>query len=317
MSNVPDATQPVPASRRLPDLHTLELLVAIAETGSIGRAAARLSITQPSASARMRTLERRLRLDLLDRSTRGSRLTPAGLLLTDWAREVLAQAHRLAESLAVLQSQQQGQLRIAASLTLAEHLLPAWLMTLRRQIPGVHAVMRVSNSQQVIAAVRHGEADLGFIEGPYVPQDVRALPVGHDRLIVVTAPHHGWTRRSVPLSGAELADTPLLLREAGSGTRETLEHALRPWDGPSVPVLELGSTAPLRSAAAQGAAPAVLSRLAVAEDLAAGRLVEIPVAEDVRLARTLHAVWPHDTELPESARTLLQLARAQGAGSER
>jgi DNA-binding transcriptional LysR family regulator len=301
-----------PASRRLPDLETLELLVAVADTGSIGRAAAQQQITQPAASARLRTLERKLALRLLDRSRRGSRLTPAGLVVTDWARGVLDQAHVLAEALAALQAQQRGELRLAASLTLAEQLLPGWLVSLRQVSPATHVGLRVTNSHQVIEALRHGEADLGFIEGPFVPRDLRSFAVGRDRLAVVTAPDHPWARRRTPVSGAELAETPLLLREPGSGTRETLERALRPWVGPSVPVLELGATGPLRSAAAQGAAPAVLSLLAVTDDLEAGRLVEVPVAEEVALTRVLRAVWRAGTELPAPARLLLDVARRSG-----
>ncbi|WP_328806712.1 LysR substrate-binding domain-containing protein [Streptacidiphilus fuscans] len=316
----------LPTSRRLPDLQTLELLVAVADTGSIGRAAAQQRITQPAASARLRTLERKLDLLLLDRSRRGSQLTPAGLVVTDWARGVLEQAHVLAESLAALQAQQRGELRLVASLTLAEQLLPGWLISLRQVSPGTHVGLRVTNSHQVIEALRHGEADLGFIEGPFVPRDFRSVPVGRDRLAVVTSPEHPWARRTapgatpiaepVPVTGAELAETPLLLREPGSGTRETLERALRPWVGPSVPALELGATAPLRSAAAQGAAPAVLSLLAVADDLAAGRLVEIPVAPDVVLSRVLRAVWPSGGELPAPARLLLDLIRRGRQGGQ-
>ena len=77
---------------RLPDLDALELFVAVAETGSLGQAAARLGISQPSASARMSTLERRLGVRLLVRSPSGSRLTSAGLVVTDWARTVLDHA---------------------------------------------------------------------------------------------------------------------------------------------------------------------------------------------------------------------------------
>ncbi|MFC1419097.1 LysR substrate-binding domain-containing protein [Streptacidiphilus cavernicola] len=299
----------LPASRRLPDLQTLELLVAVADTGSIGRAAAQQRITQPAASARLDTLERRLALKLLERSRRGSRLTTAGLVVTEWARTVLAQAHQLAETLAALQSQQRGELRVAASLTLAEELLPGWLLGMRQACPDAHVALQVTNSHRVVEALRRGEADLGFIEGPFVPEDLQALPVARDRLVVVTAPDHPWTRRPEPVSGAELAETALLLREPGSGTRETLERALRPWVGPSVPALELGATGPLRSAAAQGAAPAVLSLLSVAGELTSGRLVEIPVAPEVRLDRTLHAVWPAEAEVSAPARVLLDVAR--------
>ena len=305
----PGDDRPTQAPRRLPDLHALELLVAVAQTGSLGRAAARLGISQPTASSRMRTLEKRLGLPLLQRASTGSQLTEAGVLVTDWANRVLEQADELAEGIAALKSQLHGDLRIAASLTLAEHLLPGWLMAMRTHYPQVHIGLRVANSRLVVQALRQGEVELGFIEGPWTPTDLQSLPVARDRLVVVTAPDHPWTRRRRPVSGQELAGTQLLLREAGSGTRETLERALSPWDGPSVPLLELGSTAPLRTAAAGGAAPAVLSDLAVSEDLAAGRLVEIPVEDTLDLSRTLRAVWPLAVALPETARHLLWIAQ--------
>lgn len=299
------------SQRPLPDLHALELLVAVAETGSLGRAAARLRISQPSASARIRTLERRLSLQLLDRSTSGSRLTPAGAVVTDWARVVLEQAVALVEGAAALRSRQENKLTVAASLTIAEELVPGWLVTLRAESPDAHVGLTVTNSWGVIQALRRGECHLGFVECPRVPDDLHRSVVGRDRLAVVVAPDHPWTRRRRALTGPELADTPLLLRESGSGTRETLEKALRPYDGVAVPVLELGSTSPLRSAAARGVAPAVLSALAVREDVDAGRLVEVEVDPAVPLHRLLHAVWPKGHALPEAALHLLRAARGR------
>ncbi|MFE2376806.1 LysR family transcriptional regulator [Streptomyces sp. NPDC059398] len=295
--------------RPLPDLQSLQLLVTVAETGSLGRAAARMLISQPSASARMRTLERHLGLHLLDRSTAGSRLTPAGAVVTDWARAVLEQAAALVEGAAALRSRQDSRLHVAASLTIAEELMPGWLVTLRDSAPDAHVGLTVTNSWGVVEALRRGGCDLGFVEGPRVPEDLHRSAVGRDRLAVVVAPGHTWTHRRSALTGRELSDTPLLLREAGSGTRETLERALRPYDGIAVPVLELGSTAPLRSAAARGLAPAVLSALAVREDVASGRLVEVEIDPSVRLHRILHAVWPKGRELPEPALHLLRVAK--------
>jgi DNA-binding transcriptional LysR family regulator len=294
-------------TRRLPDLEALELLVAVAETGSLGQAAARQRISQPSASARMHTLERRLGVRLLVRSPSGSRLTSAGLVVTDWARTVLEQAYALVEGTAALRARQDGRLRVTASLTIAEHLLPGWLLTLRGLDPGMHVELNVANSAHVIERIRGGEADLGFIEGRGAPRDVHSRAVARDRLVVVVAPGHAWSRKRRPLRPVELAATPLLLREAGSGTRETLEAALAPYGGVAEPALELGATAPLRRAAMSGTDPAVLSVLAVADDVAAGRLVEIPAELD--LDRVLHAVWPRDRDLPDAARHLLRVAR--------
>jgi DNA-binding transcriptional LysR family regulator len=294
-------------SGRLPDLEALELLVAVAETGSLGQAAARQGISQPSASARMSTLERRLGVRLLVRSPSGCRLTSAGLVVTDRARAVLEQAHALVQGAAALRAERSGRLRVTASLTIAEHLVPGWLVTLRDVDPGVHVELNVANSTHVIERLRAGEADLGFIEGRGAPRDLHSRGVGRDRLVVVVAPGHPWARKRRPLRPVELAATPLLLREAGSGTRETLEAALFAYGGVTEPALELGATAPLRAAAISGTAPAVLSALAVADEIAAGRLVEVP--SELRLDRVLRAVWPRGRELPEAAVHLLRVAR--------
>lgn len=293
--------------RRLPDLEALELLVAVAETGSLGQAAARQGISQPSASARMRTLERRLGVRLVVRSPSGSRLTSAGLVVTDWARTVLEHAYALVEGTAALRARQHGRLRVTASLTIAEHLMPGWLVTLRGVDPCVHVELNVANSSHVIERLRSGDADLGFIEGQGAPRDMHSRAVVRDRLVVVVSPDHAWARRRRPLRPDELAATPLLLREAGSGTRETLEAALAPYGGVAEPVLELGATAPLRLAATSGTAPAVLSALAAADAIAAGRLVEVP--SELPLDRILRAVWPRGRELPVSALRLLHMVR--------
>lgn len=301
------------APGNLPELRLLELLVAVEETGSLGQAAARFGISQPSASGRMRTLERRLGVVLVERSPTGSRLTPAGRVVTDWARTVLDAATALVEGTAALRAQQEHKLRIIASLTIAEHLVPGWLLSLRERVPGLAVGLAVANSNQVVERVRAGEADLGFVEGPGVPRDLRRATVGRDRLVVAVAPGHPWARRRRPVGAAELAGTPLLLREPGSGTRETLDRALAAHQGPATPLLELGAGGALRVAARSGTGPAVLSRLAVAEDLAAGHLVEVRLAEDLDLGRTLRAVWPASTRLNEAAAALLEVARRGAA----
>ncbi|MFE6489904.1 LysR substrate-binding domain-containing protein, partial [Streptomyces sp. NPDC057757] len=109
--------------------------------------------------------------------------------------------------------------------------------------------------------------------------------VAADRLVVVVAPGHRWARRRTPLTGAELAATPLVLREPGSGTREVLEAALAPYGGAVQPRMELASSTALKGAAMTGAGPVCLSELAVVEELATRRLVEVPLAEELDLRR--------------------------------
>jgi DNA-binding transcriptional LysR family regulator len=133
--------------------------------------------------------------------------------------------------------------------------------------------------------------------------------IAHDHLIVVTAPGHPWARRRKPVEAAELAATPLILREKGSGTRQVLEGAL---GSLARPLIELSSTTAVKSSALSGAGPAVLSELALGEELSARRLVPIPV-HGVRLRRSLRAVWPTGHRPTGPARDLLGLTRAPAA----
>ncbi|MFE5078104.1 LysR substrate-binding domain-containing protein, partial [Streptomyces halstedii] len=159
-----------------------------------------------------------------------------------------------------------------------------------------------------------GEADLGFVEGLSVPEGLDGTVIAHDRLVVVVAPAHPWARRRTQVTPGELAATPLILREHGSGTRQVLDAALAVHGGLARPLLELSSTTAVKGAAESGAGPCVLSELALDEELSARRLVEIPVA-GVRLRRQLRAVWPAGHRPTGPARDLLSLtAGPAGAG---
>lgn len=306
----------MPLPSRTPELRALDLLVSVAETGSLGRAAERHGISQPAASLRVSSLERQLRLVLLDRGPTGSRLTPAGVAVVDWATPVLTAARSLVSGVAALHADQQGRLRVAASLTIADHRVPGWLMTLRARAPESRVALRVGNSQQVAQMVRQREADLGFVEGPRVPKGLRSRVIGGDELVVVVAPGHPWTRRRRPLTLAELAATPLVQRERGSGTRDAVSHLLRRVGGPADPAAELGSTSAITYAVAAGDAPAVLSRLTVAAELRDGRLVSVRVDEPELLSRTFRAVWSRDTPPTGMAAMLLALV-TEGQAADR
>lgn len=287
-----------------PDLESLRLLVLVAELGSVGKAARQLGIAQPSATKRLAALERRAKLPLLHRGPRGSTLTDDGKLVVAWAAQLMAAADEFQTSLASLRDNRVAQLRIASSMTIAEALLPRWLYDLRAAEPGVRVGLTVTNSTEVARLVLvDDQVDLGFVEGPGLTDGLSSRVVGHDELIVVVTPDHRWARRRRALTAAELAATPLVVREAGSGTRETLDRVLAKHD-PVAPQLALGSNAAVKGAAVTGIAPAVLSRHAVEPELAAGTLTPVPVP-DLPLHRRLRAVWPRGRRLTPPATTLL------------
>ncbi len=293
-------------AHRVPELGALQLLLAVARLGSLGAAARALGITQPAASSRIRSMERQLGLALVDRSPRGSRLTDSGALVTDWARPIVEAAEQFDAGASALRDRRDSRLRVAASMTIAEYLLPRWLIALRAERPDTAVSLLAGNSAAVAERLLGGEADLGFVEGLTVPAGLDSAVIAHDRLIVVAAPGHPWSRRRKALAAGELAATPLILREEGSGTRQVLEAAL---GGLARPLIELSSTTAVKSAAVSGAGPSVLSELAVGEELAARRLVAVPL-EGVRLARELRAVWPTGHLPVGPARDLLSLTRS-------
>jgi DNA-binding transcriptional LysR family regulator len=288
----------VTLSARVPDLPALEVLLAVAHAGSLNAASRELGVTQQAVSARISSAEARMGVPLVARTPRGSVLTPEGAVVAEWATRLLALAGELDVSLAALRRDRQVRLRVSASLTIAEQLLPGWLVSLQQRTrslgqPRAEVVLTVANSEVVAEQVGNGSADLGFVEGPASPKGLRSRVIGGDRLVVVVRPDHPWARLGQPLSPAELATTRLVSREEGSGTRGVLSAALSAALNARVtmPVaLALSSTAAVRAAVLAGAGPAVLSELAVREDLAARRLTAIPV-RDIDLSRSLRAIW--------------------------
>lgn len=287
-----------------PDLGALDLFLTAARLGSVSQAAAAHRIAQPSASSRIRTLERQLGIKLLERSPRGSVPTSEGSVVAGWAESVLRAAQELTTGVDALRASQVGRLRISASFTIAEYLLPPWLASFLRVRPDDSVALDVANSTLVLERVEAGEADLGFVESPLPTPSMRSQTVALDELITVVRPGHPWARRS-RITVETLASTPLVLREPGSGTREALDLAMIDLGFEAAhSVFEVGSTSGVRSAVLNGSSPTVISQLAVATDLDNGRLVAIDI-DGLHISRRLRAVWPRRRELMPLARDLL------------
>ena len=298
-----------PAPLRVEDLAGLELFVTTLRLSSISAAAREHHISQPSATERLRSLERRIGVTLLQRGPGGSLPTPAGEAFAEWARDVLASVERLSDGVAAVRGPgQRHPLRVMASLTVAEYVMPAWLHS-NRLAGGPPVELTVGNSQLVARAVANGDVQLGFVETPRPMVGLRSTVVGGDSLCLVVAPSHPWARRRSPISPATVAATPLLLREEGSGTRDAFEAAMTAaGHPPASPMAVMGSTTTLKAACAAGDGASVLSELAVAADLAAGTLVAVPIA-GLRLDREFRALWRASAPDAEAQRFVRLAAR--------
>lgn len=290
----------------LPNLPVLELFVAVVDTGSVGAGARKAGMAQPNASRAVAELETKMKTSLLERSPRGSKPTPAGLALADHARELLDAAQRFNTWFQASRGADIRDLKVGASMTIAETLLPAWLAEVRRRRPELRVEVHVLNSSQVLHEVQRGALQLGFVETPNVPVRLNAMVVQEDELIVVVPPSHDWANRRSKVTLAELAQTALVVREKGSGTREALAELLAGLPA-AEPAQVLSSNAAVRVAVVSGAGPAALSALALRDQLANGALLRVPF-EGQGISRPLTAVWSGPQRLAGAAAELVAVA---------
>jgi DNA-binding transcriptional LysR family regulator len=293
----------MPLPQPFPDLVSLDLLQSVALLGSIRQAALAHGISQPSASTRLRSLEKVVGLELLDRSSGRAQLTPAGSAVAQWSERMLNDMRSLLVGASALRSERRTRLRLVASMTVAEYLIPQWLTRLRSVDPELRVSLEMRNSEQVVQWVKDRKAELGFVEGRSSLAGLQTRVVAHDELVLVVAPSHPWARRRKLVSAMELATTPLVLREVGSGTREVLEDAMTCLGLSILPLIELGSTTAIKTAVIDGIGPAVLSRLATHSDVEDNRLVIVPTGVD--LTRLICAVWLSTQPLSSPAKRLL------------
>ncbi|TBN38608.1 LysR family transcriptional regulator [Paracoccus subflavus] len=275
-------------------LEQLRIFIAVAERQHVTEAARALNLTQSATSAAIAALEERHDVRLFDRVGRGVVLTDLGRSFLPEARAVIARAEDAAGFLAASMGLHHGRLRLVASQTVANYWLPRVMQTFHAAHPGIDLTLRILNTYDVGQAVAEGEADLGFVEDEVTSAALTLTPAATDQLVIVAA---------APV--ADLAQTPWVMREQGSGTRAILEQALTAAGITPRIALELPSNEAVRAAVEAGAGVTALSRVVVEASLAAGRLTEIafPIPP-----RQFHAVRPTGRHVSRAAQAFLECA---------
>jgi DNA-binding transcriptional LysR family regulator len=263
----------------------LAAFVAAVDAHTLYAAAETLALAQSAVTKRIAALERRVGQPLLERGRAGVRPTAAGRALYPEARAALAALERARR--AVTDADVASALAVAASHTVAGYLLPGWLAGFRAERGTLRIAVEVVNSPGVLAAVRAGRAELGFVEGIDSLDGLESQMLMTDVLECVVHPAHRFARRD-SIRPAELLDEAWIAREPASGTRAVAERALRARGITLVPALEAASTEGLKRAVLGGGF-ALLSRLAVEQEVANGALAAVPVQE-LDLRRELRAV---------------------------
>ena len=268
----------------------LRVFREVAHQRSFRRSAEVLSISQPAVTQQIKALEEELGCQLLDRTGGRVCATAAGALLLRYAEQSEATLRRALEEMAALEGEQRGSLRVAASTTIAQYVLPPLLAGFGRLHPGVSLELESANTEHVVERVSEGSATLGLVEGPAHRSDLQIDPWITDELVLVVPGEHEWVGQRIAPSA--LRGVSLLLREQGSGTRAVLETALRnagvPMDSLRVS-MQLSSTEALLACVEAGLGLCFASRFALRRQRRLGTLAIVPV-EGLRVRRTLSLI---------------------------
>lgn len=290
--------------------YRLTVFRAVAAQRSFRRAAEQLYLTQPAVTQQIKALEELIGLPLFDRSGREVTLTSAGDLLLRHAEESGAVLDRAAIELAALKGHLSGALRIAASTTIAQYILPPLLGAFLRLHPAVRVELDSSNTESVADAIATGRAALGLVEGPPHSSQIRSEIWLADELVLLAPPSHEWaSQRFITLQ--QLAAAPLLMRERGSGTREIIETTL---DAAGLPArdlrlaMELNSTEAILGCIESDVGVGFVSRSAVQRQLAMGTLSIVQV-KGLSIPRDLLLLLPAGPEPTGPAAAMLDLLR--------
>jgi DNA-binding transcriptional LysR family regulator len=289
-------------------LRQLEVFAAVCREGSVTGAAARVNLSQSSASQALAELEAGLDGPLFDRVGRRLQLNERGAALKPAAFELLDRAQDIEHRLRGHAELPPPQVRIAASLTVGSYLLPQFLGDFLAREPQAHIELVVRNTEQVIEEVAAFRADAGFIEGQCRHPELSVRRWREDRLIVVAAPQNPLARRR-KIAIKDLAASRWVLRERGSGTREVFERAAAAAGFSPLAALELGHSEAVMRAVAAGAGLGCLSEVAVRGPLQRRELVALRCSV-LDLQRPLYLLLHREKYLSQGLRRVLQACGA-------
>jgi DNA-binding transcriptional LysR family regulator len=255
-------------------LRQLEVFLATARYENITRAAAALAMSQSAASGSLRDLESHFNVRLFDRRGKRLQLSELGQQLRPQAENLLEQARALEHALAgedVI-----GRLHVGATLTIGNYIAVGMIADFRRQHPQADIVLRVANTEAIAAQVARFELDMALIEGELQHPDLDIVHWRPDELVVFAAPDHPLAGKGA-LTDAELLTLPWIVREHGSGTRQTFDRAMHGILTDLRIAMELQHTEAIKRAVEAGLGVGCLSRVCLVEAFNRGSLVPLSV----------------------------------------
>jgi len=262
--------------------HKLKVFCTVAETRSFSKTSEIIHLTQPAVSLQIQALEEMYETKLFDRSSSRVTLTPAGEVLYKYAKEILALYTAAEKVLGEMTGLVKGSITIGAGSTIGNYMLPSVISDFRKTHPKIKVHLSVANMQRIIELLNAGNINVGLVEGDVKRQKIVVDKLLSDELLLIVPTHHPWAKRK-EVSVSELIEEPFILREAGSGTRQTIEKFLAR-HGITLQAMKvsmvLGTTQAIKEAVENGLGVSIVSRWAARKECKYGTLSMLSFKEE-------------------------------------
>ncbi|RUM89879.1 MAG: LysR family transcriptional regulator [Thermodesulfatator sp.] len=289
------------------DPRKLEALVAVIESGSFSKAGRRIRLSQPTISGHIRDLEEYFGLRLFDRHTRKVEVTRAGKIVYEYARRILLLYREMEREIALFKGLKTGPLEVGGSTIPGQYILPYLIRDFRKTYPEIEVFLRVGDTREIIKAVDRGDLEVGMVGAREEIPSLTFVPALEDEIVLVA----GDGDFPQELSPEDLPRWPLIAREEGSGTWQTVKAFLQK-HGLSTEALHLvarmGSTEAVKQAAKAGLGLGFVSRRSVEDELRAGTL-RIVTLSGSPIRRAFYLVYAQERTLSPPAQAFLNFVR--------
>jgi len=269
----------------------LKVFHTVAKRLNFTKAADELCITQPAVSKHIQEIESYFQLKLFDRNGSKIKLTEAGEILLQYTNQLFAIYNKLEFDLNEINHRHSGQLRIGASTTIAQYVLPPLLADFHKKFPDIQVTLMISNTEQIEQALQNKDIDFGIIEGQSKNTSFKYTEFLKDEIVLATRINHPATKKG-RIQLDELLTVPFLLREPGSGTLEVIAHALKPLNIKLSQLnieMQLGSTESIKSYLLHSDCMAFLSIYSILKELKSKEMSIIDV-KGLSIERSFHFI---------------------------
>ena len=276
----------------------LKLFVTVVEYKNFSRAAEELYMSQPSVSLQIRNLENELGSKLMNRSSKHLELTQSGEIFYEYAKQMLLLYDKAKQEIDQLTNIVTGSLKVGASYTLGEYILPFVLAEFAVQFPTVDIEVSIDNTEEITQAVRANHLDIALVEGEVSHSDIDVRPLMEDEIILVVPNQHPLAKLPI-VTADHLQDQVWILRESGSGTRSFCDKLISDWGIKVKKTYIFGSSQAVKQAVVAGLGIALVSRWIVRKELDAKELTTVAI-KGKRLSRSFSLIKSKNHEMSKA-----------------